>query len=40
MSVADVLVPTLPGPDGTVTVAVFEIAWGLLFVPVTVPVTV
>ncbi len=40
LSVADVLVPTLPGPEGTVTVAVFEIACGLVFVPVTVPVTV
>ncbi len=40
LSVADVLVPMFPGPDGTVTVAVFEIACGLLFVPVTEPVTV
>ncbi len=40
LSVAEVLVPTLPVPDGTVTVAVLAIACGLLFVPVTSPVTV
>ena len=40
MSVAEVLVPTLPVLGGTVTVAVFAIACGALFVPVTLPVTV
>ncbi len=40
LSVAEVLVPTLPGPEGTVTVAVLAMACGLVFVPVTLPVTV
>ena len=40
LSVAEVLVPTLPVLGGTVTVAVFAIACGALFVPVTLPVTV